>query len=291
MRTIYTDLNIKFQIEDIHFSALNIIFETFDRPIPMHSHGNNSYELHYIPYGNGQAIIDGQTYNVTPNTLYVTGPHVEHAQTPSKDDPMTEYCIYLKIRKSSSEYIDDSYLSLFQETTFWFGQDTQEIHILFQQIFHELEHEYTGYMTQVETLLSQCVVKLIRNYQHRKESKKHFAPSNLVDSKYIIVEESFLYEYENLTLERLASRLGLSTRQTERFIKDCYGRSFLQKKTEAKMSAAAMKLTDTTNSITEIAYQLGYSSVEHFSHAFKKYYGITARQYRKERIISDASNE
>lgn len=291
MRTIYTDLNIKFQIEDIHFSTLNIIFETFERPIPMHSHGNNSYEIHYIPYGRGQAIIDDKVYDVTPNTLYVTGPHIEHAQTPSKEDPMTEYCIYLKVRKSSSASIDDSYLSLFEETSFWFGQDTQEIHILFQQIFHELEHEYTGYMTQVETLLSQCVVKLIRNYQHRKESKKHFAPSNLVDSKYIIVEESFLYEYENLTLERLASRLGLSTRQTERFIKDCYGRSFLQKKTEAKMSAAAMKLTDTSSSITDISYQLGYSSVEHFSHAFKKYYGITARQYRKERIIADASNE
>ncbi len=285
MRTIYTDLNIQFTIENTVFSALNIVFEKFMHPIPSHSHGNNSYEIHYIPYGKGEVTINGKIYDVIPNTLYVTGPHVEHAQIPDEKEPMTEYCIYVKTKKKYSKSVTDthtSYLKLFEETSLWFGQDTQDIHAIMQQIFYELEQEYTGYMTQVETLLQQCIVKLIRNYQHRQESKKHFAPSNLFDSKYIIVEESFLYEYNNLTLEELASRLGLSTRQTERFIKDAYGKTFLQKKVESKMAVAALSLSQQNLSITDIAYNLGYSSIEHFSHAFKKYYGITARQFRKE---------
>ncbi len=285
MKTVYTDLNIHFSLESTEFSALNIVFETFEQPIPQHSHGINSYEIHYIPYGRGRVMIDNITYDVTPNTLYITGPHVEHAQIPDKNDPMSEYCIYLKIKHSNyreGNTLSTSYISLFKDTAFWFGQDTQDLHPLMQQIFHELEYEYTGYMTQVEALLSQCVVKMIRNYKHRSESKKHIAPPNLVDSKYIILEESFLYEYHNLTLEKLSARLGLSPRQTERFIKDCYGRTFSQKKTDAKMAAATMKLSDSQITITEIAYALGYSSVEHFSHAFKNYYGITARQYRKE---------
>ena len=150
-----------------------------------------------------------------------------------------------------------------------------------QQIFKELEYEYIGYMTQVETLLAQCIVKIIRNYEHHQESKKHFSASNLVDSKYIIVEESFLYEYDNLTLQTLSARLGLSTRQTERFLRETYNKTFLQKITEAKMSAANILLCDHKYSITDIAYKLGYSSVEHFSHAYKRYYGVTASSYRK----------
>ncbi len=240
MRTLYTDLNIQFSIEHITFSTLNIVYETFQRIIPEHNHGNYSYEIHYIPYGKGQVSLDNKMYEVTPNTLYITGPHVKHAQFPDAQDPMIEYCIYFKISKKASRSLvtiskdtdaaNASFVTLFEQTKLWFGQDTQDLHPLFQQIFHELEYEYDGYMTQVETLLSQLVVKLIRNYKHRQESKKHFAPSNLVDSKYIILEESFLSEHNQLTLDKLANRLGLSPRQTERFIRDYYGKTFLQKK-------------------------------------------------------------
>lgn len=289
MRTLYTDLNIKFTIEDTTFSALNIIFERFLRTIPKHSHGNNSYEIHYIPYGHGTVKINDVTYNVEPNTLYITGPHVEHEQFPIAEDPMTEYCIYLKTKKNhplGHQTSQSSFMDLFEKTTFWYGQDTQDIHPLMQQIFYELEHEYSGYITQVETLLQQCVVKIIRNYENKKESKVHFGPSNLVDSKYIIVEECFLYEYQTITLQFLATKLGLSNRQTERFLKEYYGKTFLQKKAEAKMSVAAVMLADNSKSITDISNQLGYSSVEHFSHAFKKYYHMTAREYRKRSVVT-----
>ncbi len=283
MRTGFKDLNIKTTINDTTFLVLNIAFERFLRSMPKHSHGNNSYELHYIPYGHGKVSIDDQIYNITPNTLYMTGPHVEHEQIPVKNDPMTEYCIYFKIQKNSSHPpLDvDTVAYKFEKTHFWFGQDTQELYPLMQQIFFELEHRYTGYMIQVEASLQQCLVKIVRNYENRTQSKSHFSPSNLVDSKYIIVEECFLYEYETITLEIISERLGLSIRQTERFLKEYYGKTFLQKKTEAKMSMAKIYLNDDTINISEIADRLNYSSIQHFSYAFKQYYGITPTNYRK----------
>lgn len=283
MRTGFKDLNIKTTINDTTFLVLNIAFERFLRSMPKHSHGNNSYELHYIPYGHGKVSIDDQIYNITPNTLYMTGPHVEHEQIPVKNDPMTEYCIYFKIQKNSSHPpLDvDTVAYKFENTHFWFGQDTQELYPLMQQIFFELEHRFTGYMIQVEALLQQCLVKTVRNYENRTQSKSHFSPSNLVDSKYIIVEECFLYEYETITLEIISERLGLSIRQTERFLKEYYGKTFLQKKTEAKMSMAKIYLNDDTINISEIADRLNYSSIQHFSYAFKQYYGITPTNYRK----------
>ena len=48
------------------------------------------------------------------------------------------------------------------------------------------------------------------------------------------------------------------------------------------MSAASILLTYSDRSISSIAEELGYSSVEHFSAAFRKYYNKSARQYRKE---------
>lgn len=290
MRELYTDLNIRFTVEQTDFYALNIVFERFLRTIPNHSHGSNSYELHYIPSGYGQVEINHVLYDIVPNTLYITGPHVEHAQIPSREDPMCEYCIYLKLGKQRGSkqakalYLSgsgSSILELFTGTPFWFGQDSQNIHSLMKQIFYELEHQYTGYMVQVESLLIQLIIHTVRNYETDQKTLQRFGPSNLEDSKFIILEEYFLYEYQNLSLDALAKRLGLGIRQTERLLKEHYGKTFLQKKTEAKMAAAALLLSDRERSISSIALELGYSSTEHFSAAFRRYYHMTAREYRK----------
>ena len=104
--TIY-GLDVKTTIDNTTFLILNIAFEHFFKPLPRHSHGNNSYELHYIPNGLGQAVIDGSSYELTPGTLYMTGPHVEHEQIPSPMDPMTEYSIYFQLQE------EDTLLSIF----------------------------------------------------------------------------------------------------------------------------------------------------------------------------------
>lgn len=280
MRDLYTDLNIKFSVESIDFYALNICYERFLRTIPSHSHGSGCYEIHYISSGYGHAKIRDVLYDIIPNTLYITGPHVEHAQVPSPEDPMCEYCVYLKMAKRHLPKKTPA-LTLFEETPFWFGQDNQNIGSIMKQLFFELENQYTGYVTQVRTLLTQLIIQMIRNYEMRQKALLHFGPSNLGDSKFIILEEYFLYEYQNLSLEVLSERLGLSCRQTERLLKEHYGKTFLQKKTEAKMAAALLLLSEKQRSISSVSEALGYSSAEHFSAAFKNYYHASPREYRK----------
>lgn len=237
MKTLYTNLDIHFSIENVRFHASNIVFERFLRTIPCHSHGSRSYEIHYIPNGYGKAKIDNQSYDIKPNTLYVTGPHIKHFQIPNPQEPMCEYCVYIKIdsiKKVSSGNPSDSIVEYFQQYPFWFGSDTQNIYALMQQLFYELEHQYLGYKEKVQSLLCQLIISMVRNYKQIHKSSSHFACSNLSDSKSILIEEYFLYEYQKLSLEDLSSRLGLSHRQTERYLKEHYGKTFLQKNQRAE---------------------------------------------------------
>ncbi len=284
MQTKFSNHNLCFSLGELNFYVSNIVFERFERSIPKHSHSKNSYEIHYVPFGCGHATIDGKDYDIIPNTLFVTGPFVEHEQIPGKEEPMCEYCIYLKIEHSAPSHSSSPTAALiktFEKTSFWFGPDTQDIHSLMKLLFFELEHLYSGYIIQAETLLQQLIVKLVRNYENKKETAYTTGFPNLIDNKYLIIEECFLYEYQHLTLEKLASRLGLGIRQTERLLKDHYHKTFLQKKTEARMSAASILLLNGSKSITEIAEDLGYSSAEHFSAAFKRYFRESASTYRK----------
>ena len=285
MLTRLDNFDLHFSLGRYDFHVSNIVLEQFERSIPRHSHSKNSYEIHYIPFGYGKASINGKDYEVTPNTLFITGPFVEHAQIPNCQDPMCEYCIYLKLGHSSfpvSSAPEKKLTALFKKTNFWFGQDTQDIHSLMKQLFFELEHHYTGYSIQAESLLKQLIIKLVRNYENKPEISTRKVSPNLIDNKYLIIEEGFLYEYRTLTLDKLSARLGLGIRQTERLLKDHYGKTFLQKKTEARMSAASILLQNSGLSITQIAEDTGYSCVEHFSASFKRYYGQSASAYRKE---------
>lgn len=311
MRKSFQNLNMEFHVGDVSFQLLNVIYEKLERNIPKHSHGSGTYEIHYIPAGYGTLRTNQATYAITPKTLYVTGAHVEHAQFFNKTDPMWEYCIYIKKLSSAKgrkfdighknapdgkRYEDDTdkdgkrknghdgTMSDFCNTPFWFGADRENLLPLMEQIFEELTLHPTGYKTMVSSLLTQLLIKCARNYGHdgRQALPDETAPSGQTT---VILEDYFLYEYQNLSLEELSRRLSLSPRQTERLLKAQYGKTFQEKKIEARMSAATVMLSNPM-SITAIAEQLGYSSLEHFSTAFKKYYGTSPSHYRKNPLTS-----
>lgn len=287
MWKIQNGIDLQFTIADTRFDALNFVYEEFRRSIPRHVHGSGSYEIHYISRGYGQALIQGRPYEITPNTLFVTGPHIEHAQTPCPDRPMCEYCIYLKAekkrRRRSFGEEECALLETLEQTPFWFGQDTQRTGALILELFEELKEMKTGWQFLAEALLRQLPVRLARNYEYAgKNHTKSTASVSQNDKTSVLIEEYFLYQYHSLSLEELARLLHLGTRQTERLLQRQYGKSFLQKKTEARMSAASILLSDPGRSITSVSEALGYSSVEHFSAAFRKYYRMSPRQYRKE---------
>lgn len=155
--------------------------------------------------------------------------------------------------------------------------------ILLENIFSEFKTQNIGYPILVSALLQQCVIMAIRCLQKDLSNPNTIAkPAHLSDSRAFITDKAFLYEYNTLTLKTLSSYLGLSDRQTERYLKKQYKKSFSQKLLDARMSAAAVFLSRPNLSLLEIAEKLGYSSVEYFSDVFKRYYLTSPRKYRHE---------
>ena len=121
-------IEVTFRFNHALFRVESISRGILEESMPEHSHGHGNYEIHYISSGKGSAVIDNSFYSVLPNTLYVTGPHVIHSQTPDKEDPLTEYCIYLSL---DTKNIPDSKKSplahFFLNQVFWYGQDNQNV--------------------------------------------------------------------------------------------------------------------------------------------------------------------
>lgn len=316
LRKRYDNLDFSFSLEGYTICALNIVFEQFKRPVPAHSHTEGSFEIHYIPYGKGEVYLSGSHFPLQAGSLYVTGPGILHEQFTDPEDPMAEYCIYFHI--TQREKRANTIVSRFLARQLWIGEDCQQLELLLQRLFEELSEHRTGFAIEVRSLLQQCIVRMVRNYEAadynsqkvqkqimqktasgRNSSLHHSSaasspdaeagsitaipsPLDLRTRQSLLLEECFLYDYATLTLPMLSDRLGLSCRQTQRLLREQYGQNFQQKKTAARMSAAAALLRSSGESISVIGEQLGFSSAEHFSAAFHRYYSLTPRAYRRE---------
>lgn len=282
----YRDLNISFTIENTRFTILSLVSDKLIHPIPMHAHSKNSYELHYISSGEGMLNSGGVRYRILPGTVFMTGPGVEHEQISDPENPMTEYCVYLrteqKERALKERQQKENLAEKFTSTAFWISPDGAALHAIIKSTFGELEGSMLGRELMTESLMRQLILTMIRLYESGKTPSDQ-APERRprTDLSYLIIEEAFLYDYKSITLEALSQKLGLGTRQTERLLKKHYNKTFQQKKTESRMFAARTLLRESSKSIGEISEELGYSSCEHFSWSFKKYCGMSPSEYRK----------
>lgn len=85
----------------------------------------------------------------------------------------------------------------------------------------------------------------------------------------------------NLALDRLAHEVGVSKFHLQRLYKKATGLSPLEYATNLKLKEAAKLLLTTNQSITEIAYHLGFKSSAHFSSLFRQHLNSTPSAYRK----------
>ncbi|MBE5830194.1 MAG: helix-turn-helix domain-containing protein [Butyrivibrio sp.] len=285
----YRDLRLSFKMSDIDFMILSIGEETILTPFPKHSHSKNSYELHYIKSGRGTLIADSVTYNVGPGSFFVTGPGVFHEQISDMDDPMVEYGMYLQV--STAEVLRrDNTMAQFINTPFFICDAGQEPALIMEEIFRELREKRFGYELMLNALIEQFLITITRFYENRTVKRKKGTRAVPADMTYLTIEEAFLYDYKDLTLPELARRVNLGIRQTQRLLNKHYNLTFSQKKDEARMSAALLLLKGTNKSVGEISEELGFSSPEHFTNSFKKYFGKTPGAYRKKSVHFDGFN-
>ncbi len=94
-------------------------------------------------------------------------------------------------------------------------------------------------------------------------------------AKSIIIERMS----EPPTLTALAEEVGLPLHYLKDGFKQIYGDTVFNFLWEYKMEYARRKLDTKKYNVSEVAYEVGYSTPSHFIAAFKKKYGVTPKKY------------
>ena len=88
--------------------------------------------------------------------------------------------------------------------------------------------------------------------------------------------------YKDVTLDELAENFSLSKPYLSKYIQENAGITFQEAVKKARMKKARTMLKDSNQTVENIAATVGYDNVEHFNRLFKKTYGMTPVQFRRE---------
>ncbi|WP_458122638.1 helix-turn-helix transcriptional regulator [Paenibacillus sp. Z3-2] len=90
----------------------------------------------------------------------------------------------------------------------------------------------------------------------------------------------YRFPHQNVSVTELAARLNLSKSYFQRIYKQLFGCSVMMDIINGRLERAKYLLDHSEMSVTQIANSCGYENDTHFMRQFKKFVGISPRQYR-----------
>lgn len=222
-----------------------------------------------LPIGSGgMSYIDDESHPINENTVICAKPgQIRHTRLPFK-------CYYIHMIVNEG-YIADILTTLPNYIDFSCTDEIKEIFISL------CEHYNTG-ITNDDILTQSLILKLIYTLSQNSASVIRSIPKN---NNHKTIERTLEYINNNLsadlTLERLANAANFNSIYFHKLFKASTGKTLHEYVEDQRIKKSINLLISNDMTLTEIAYECGFSSQSYFSYAFKKKIGSSPREYAK----------
>jgi AraC-like DNA-binding protein len=139
----------------------------------------------------------------------------------------------------------------------------------------EMTERLKGYQIMVVSYFLQFLALFSRAYDEKNQHPSSYGANVIKLFEY--VKEHYRAP---LSMEQLIKISGMSESHIHRIFKNHFGCSPFQYISQLRLSAAKDDLLLTSKSITEIALDMGFNDSNYFTRSFRKYLGLSPRDYR-----------
>lgn len=264
-------------------------FETSQWSHPVHNH--TYFEIIFILNGTGSHNVNGNVFPYEKGDIFLLGPEDFHS---FNIEEVTEFS-FIRFNESFSKAlavgedkewnsVTDTLLSTSSQSRGAIVKNTQD-KVKLNSLLSVLEAEYdTNQSTYYELIrngiMRSMMLLLARNLRLSNHDVKMTAYNDSVEAILMYLKKH-IYSPSKLTIANLAQEFHLAPGYISIFFKKHIGESIKQYIQSYKMKLVEARLMYSQNSLSEIAYEFGFTDESHFCKQFRKHYGITPTQYRK----------
>lgn len=240
------------------------------------------FHVMYLYHGSARASLDGEEFRINAPLLVTVPAMCVHGFNPTE----TVHGHLLTIPGSSLSHLlsyEDTY-SLFSEHPTIISGNNQDrwgdLDQLFKDLAREYNHDHPSRFLAIQSLLRLIFVWSIRHRPTEQQALE--APANDRDSQRIRRFKKLIEQHyrSGMSIKEYASLMGLSSAQLNNICRAKVGQSALHIVHERVTLEAKRLLIYTAMSISEIAYELGFSDPAYFTRFFSKQVGTAPKQYR-----------
>ena len=242
--------------------------------------GRKDYQLLYIASGKAHFFIDGNEKIVTAGNIIVYVPDEPQEYIYYKEDKTDVYWVHFT-GNNVDKILDDYKIRI--ENNIQYVGTSPDYQWLFSQIIQELQLCRPRYEELISLLLKNIFILISRSM----ESKRKL--SDEIEKEITFAMHYFKKSYNTeININEYAESRGFSVCWFIRCFKQITGSTPLQYILNLRIANAQSLLESTDYSITEVASTVGYDNSLYFSRLCHKQVGMSPKEYRRKRDVSDS---
>ncbi|RXZ79794.1 AraC family transcriptional regulator [Paenibacillaceae bacterium] len=250
----------------------------------MPSHWHEEIEIVHILEGHLHIAINDDTYALRSRDILLISSCAGHRFYPN---PAGCGKIILQIGKSVFGDYSDGVLGRRFTSPLLTPED--ELHGKLEPIIHAILHEWgeggEGFELVIKARIHDLGAVIIRSVPmeaySQQERTRQLEQLERLRNVMSHIEQDYA---SGITLQQAADLAGYSPTYFSRFFKEVTGTGFVDYVNEFRASVAMSLLQSSYGeSVTDIAFQAGFNSIETFNRVFKKVSGLTPSQFRNKK--------
>ncbi len=158
-------------------------------------------------------------------------------------------------------------------------KNTGSVDLLIRKLFHIFTEENNQRDLLVDLNTSELIVHMLQTESRALLLKNY---RNHVTRNGLAAAIDYIHKNLNgpISSKKLASEACMSKASFYRYFKNEFGMSPVEYINNKRIERACVMLNKKRNNVTDVCYELGFSSVSHFIKLFKEMTGLTPKQYQ-----------
>ncbi len=250
------------------------------------AHRHHAYEICYIAQGQVTWIVESDVYDVRRGELFVTKPGAVHSGLNNTMHPCEIRWLHVSLPEDGLAFPGLT-LSEIAQLRADFEAMQHPRFLGTTGIEHMLGHILSEHRTPsmyavplVRSYLHQLLIQVAQAYQtHCRSRSSQFVTTSQPICRVLEWMEAHMAEAYHV--EDLARIATMSISQFHRQFLAETGFSPAEYRTRQRLQMAKQWLTESDRPISDIAYDLGFSTGQYFATVFKKFEGVTPHEFRQ----------